>query len=158
MKKAVVFSLPPFFKTKKFKMKKIQWLDYLYANCRTELFGVIRSYNMPIPTDMAELYECIDYLIATVGEEAEEKLLKIHPEYDGISKLVQKQPRDFNVVQPLGYHNFAGEDKTSSVVGSSITESDVLKLIEAERRRNIQNVLLISVGILFLFKFFKKEQ
>lgn len=137
-------------------MKQIKWLDYLYANRRSELFDIIRSYNLPIPSDMSELYECINYLIEREGDAVEEKLLKIHPEYDGISKLVAKQHEKLNAVHSIGYHNFVGEEKTN-VVGGNVTLSDVQNLIALERSKTIQNVLLISVGVLFILKFFKKN-
>ena len=120
----------------------ITWLDYLYANKKDELFDVIRSYGMPAPQSYEELYECVDILIQKEGESAEKAILKIHPDYEGIKKLVVEEAEVKD-----DFHNFSGEissiktELTSQIENNKLTsEVNVLK-------RN-QNVLMVVCGFL----------
>ena len=133
---------------------QIQWLDYLNANRQAELFDIIRSYNMPLPSDIGELYECVQILIEQRGEEVERKILEIHPDYTGIEKLVLEKNK--KVVE--NYHNFAGESKDNSRVESRLNkiessfEVDNLRR-EVESAKRTQFVMMITLGILLYHNF-----
>jgi hypothetical protein len=128
---------------------QIQWLDYIYTNSKLKLLDVIRSYNMPIPSDLDECYTCVEILIDQYGEEAEEKLLKCFPEYQGISKLARKESSSRN----NAYHNFSGENQVEeklSKIESKIENESYQSQLEGIKRN--QTLLLVAVGILLFAK------
>lgn len=138
---------------------EIQWLDYLYSNRKSELFDIIRSYNMPLPESMDELYECVQILIDQNGKSAEEKILKIHPEYSGIEKLVLDQ-QGKQKLSSASYHNFSGEEPVSKVMELQLNrleravELNNMKQ-ELDRMKTFQNVMLLSIAFLIYHNFKK---
>ena len=128
---------------------EISWLDYLFANKREQLFEVIRSYDLPIPQDYSELYECIDLIIERYGDEAERRILKIHPDYDPIKKMINEESK-------VNYHNFNGEidgikDEMSKEFQIQKLENEICVL-----KRN-SNIMYVVVGFLFYHTFLNKK-
>lgn len=119
----------------------ITWLDYLYANKQAELFDVIKSYGMPLPQSYDELYECVDILIQQEGDSAEQAILKIHPDYDGIKKLVMEEQETDR------FHNFSGEISAVKNEINNQIENNALKAEVNTLKRN-QNVLMVLCGFL----------
>tara|TARA_R110001592_G_scaffold287086_3_gene555765 strand:+ start:1184 stop:1585 length:402 start_codon:yes stop_codon:yes gene_type:complete len=132
---------------------QVSWLDYLFANKKEELLDIISSYGLPMPNDYEELYECIDHLINKKGKEAEKAILRIHPDYEAIKKLIDEESE---LKSELPFHNFSGD--------ISNAKNDILKEIEMNNIKldhklviRNQNILLVVVGFLLYHTILNKK-
>lgn len=135
---------------------QVSWLDYLFANKKEELLDVISSFGFPMPNSYEELYECVDHLIQEKGHEAEKAILRIHPDFESIKKLIEDEKQ---VDAP--FHNFSGEisDVKQNFLKESVFKEIELNNIKAEHKnlhRN-QNILLVVVGFLLYHTILNKK-